>query len=74
MNTQEHQPGVDNPDFYDTVDSVPCVVCGHRNLLDKSIQCKGSYPRHMHARYYACQGKHTKVEIDTAIEAKEGAA
>ena len=71
MTTQEHQPGVDNPDFYDTVASVECEVCGKRNLLDASLRRRG--PARFETHYF-CNGAHTAKEIDAAIAAKAGAA
>lgn len=64
--TEEHQPGVDNPEFYDTVDSEPCVVCGKRNPLDTSG--RRTYGR---TWVYFCQGQHTPQEITNSIAQKE---
>ena len=64
--TVEHQPGVDNPDFYDTLASVRCEVCGKQNLLDASYRRNG--PGRFETHYF-CQGAHTRQEIDAAIAA-----
>ena len=64
---EKHQVGVDNPDFYDTTDSVPCVVCGKLNLLDNSGKRRlGRFG----VKYY-CNGKHTSQTITDAIAQKE---